>query len=141
MTGTPLRKMDFMSSVLALAEPVPFTVAILIAKLFTLSGISSALGKLGSVRGGFVGGVRPLDRGLLHVPGRGRATLGAQAAVHTQVFVFDHDAPGMFQRTGYVQGLSDVLGRRLEPRTKIFFLAVRRDRQAIHRTDIDAGVA
>ncbi len=35
MTGTPLRKMDFMSSELALAEPVPFTVAILIAKLFT----------------------------------------------------------------------------------------------------------
>ena len=42
MTGTPLLKMDFMSSVLALAEPVPFTVAILIAKLFTLSGISGA---------------------------------------------------------------------------------------------------
>jgi hypothetical protein len=30
----PLRKMDFISSVLALAEPVPFTVAILIAKSF-----------------------------------------------------------------------------------------------------------
>jgi hypothetical protein len=32
MTGMPLRKIDFMSSVLALAEPVPLTVAILIAK-------------------------------------------------------------------------------------------------------------
>ena len=28
----PLRKMDFISSVLALAEPVPFTVAILMTK-------------------------------------------------------------------------------------------------------------
>ncbi len=37
MTGMPLRKMLFMSSVLALAEPVPFTVAILIAKSFVLS--------------------------------------------------------------------------------------------------------
>src|SRR5688572_3667821 len=114
MTGTPLRKTDFMSSVLALAEPVPFTVAILIAKSFTLSGISGALGNLGGVRGGFVRGMRPLDRGLLHVPGRGRAALGAQAAVHTQVFVFDHDAAGMFQRGRYVQGLSDILGGRLE---------------------------
>ena len=43
MTGTPLRKMDFMSSELALADPVPFTVAILIAKLFILSGMSGAL--------------------------------------------------------------------------------------------------
>jgi hypothetical protein len=39
--------MDFMSSELALAEPVPFTVAILIAKLLTRSGISSALGQFG----------------------------------------------------------------------------------------------
>jgi hypothetical protein len=35
MTGTPLRKMDFISSEFALAEPVPFTVAILIAKSLT----------------------------------------------------------------------------------------------------------
>ena len=32
MTGMPLLKIDFISSVLALAEPVPFTVAILMAK-------------------------------------------------------------------------------------------------------------
>src|SRR5687767_11694273 len=98
MTGTPLRKMDFISSELALAEPVPFTVAILIAKLFTLSGMSGALGKLGSVCDSLVHGVRPPDRGLLHIPGRSRTALRAQAAVHTQVFVFDHDPPGMFQR-------------------------------------------
>src|SRR5690242_20859564 len=39
----PLRKMDFMSSVFALAEPVPFTVAILIAKLLVMSMIGYAL--------------------------------------------------------------------------------------------------
>src|SRR5207342_1239243 len=103
MTGTPLLKMDFMSSELALAEPVPFTVAILIAKLFTLSGISGALRKLRGVCSGFVRGVRPLNVRLLHVPGRGRATFGAQAAVHTEVFVFDHDPARMFQRTRHIQ--------------------------------------
>src|SRR5688500_17337829 len=110
MTGTPLLKMDFMSSVLALAEPVPFTVAILIAKLFTLSGISSAhsssnTGQFGGVGCGVVRGMRPLDRGFLHVPGRRGTALRTQAAVHTQVFVFDHDATGMFQRRRYVQSL------------------------------------
>src|SRR5688572_30469907 len=114
MTGTPLRKMDFMSSVLALAEPVPFTVAIFIAKLFTLSGMSGALREFGGVGCCIVRGVRPLDRGFLHVPGRGRAALRTQAAVHTQVFVFDHDATGMFQRRRYVQSLSDVLRGRLQ---------------------------
>src|SRR6187402_1758576 len=110
MTGTPLRKMDFMSSVFALAEPVPFTVAILIAKLFTLSWvISGALRDLGRVGCRFVFSVRPLDAGLLHVPRGRRAALGAQAAVHTQVFVFDHHARRVFQRRGYVQGLSDIL--------------------------------
>src|SRR5687768_13805099 len=39
----PLRKMAFISSALALAEPVPFTVAILIAKSFTLSVMAQAL--------------------------------------------------------------------------------------------------
>src|SRR6187399_1622444 len=146
MTGTPLRKMDFMSSELALAEPVPFTVAILIAKSFTLSGISGAhsssnKGKF-CVRGcRFIGGVWPLDSRLLHVPGRGRAALGAQAAVHAQVFVFDHDAAGMFQRRRYVQGLSDILRGRLEPSAQIGFLTIRRDGQAIHRADVDARVA
>src|SRR5581483_366203 len=36
----PLLKMDFMSSVLALAEPVPFTVAILMVKSLILSVVT-----------------------------------------------------------------------------------------------------
>src|SRR5688572_32865222 len=135
MTGTPLRKMDFMSSELALAEPVPFTVAILIAKLFMRSGISGARsscneGNLGGVGGGLVHGARPQDRRLLHVPGRGGAALRAQAAVHTKVFVFDHDARRVFQRRRYVQGLSDIFRRRLEARAQIRLFTVVRDGQA-----------
>src|SRR5512146_1477507 len=97
----PLLKMDFISSVLALAEPVPFTVAILIVKSLTrwVTGVSERLsdcsGDLGLARfqhPGFVLRVRPMDVGLLHVPcGRG-ATLGAEAAVHAEVLVLDHDA-------------------------------------------------
>jgi hypothetical protein len=40
----PLLKIDFISSVLALAEPVPFTVAILIAK--SLTRLSTVLDEL-----------------------------------------------------------------------------------------------
>src|SRR5262245_38918446 len=111
----PLRKMDFISSVLALAEPVPFTVAILIAKSLTLSVIASSwdgkLRRLGHLRGGgrgFVLGTGPLHEGFLHIPRGSGAALGAQAAMHAQVLVFDHDAPRVFQRRGYVQGLSDI---------------------------------
>src|SRR5580704_7426680 len=105
----PLLKIDFMSSVLALAEPVPFTVAILMVKSLMRAvvgdmGCRGAKGS-GDFLGGLrrhgprlVGGVRPLELGLLHVPGGGRAALGAQAAVHAQVLVLDHDTPGLRQR-------------------------------------------
>src|SRR4029079_15342273 len=125
ITGMPLRKMDFISRVLALAEPVPFTVAILIAKSLIFSDIlSSALAQLRRIRGGFVRGMRPLDGGLLHVPRRRGAAFGAQAAMHAQVLVFDHDPGRVFQRRRYVQGLSAILRRRLEPRAQLGFLAV-----------------
>src|SRR6185436_15626193 len=141
MTGTPLRKMDFISNELALAEPVPFTVAILIAKLLTLSGMSGALGNLGCVSRRFVLGMRPPDRRLLHVPGRRRTALGTQAAMHAQVLVFDHHPCRVFQRRGYVQGLSDILRRRLEPGTQFGLFTVVCDGEAVYRTDVDAGVA
>ncbi len=40
ITGMPLRKIDFINNVLALAEPVPLTVAILIAKSFTRAAVA-----------------------------------------------------------------------------------------------------
>src|SRR5665213_3125841 len=98
MTGMPLLKIDFIRSMLALAEPVPLTVAILMTKslIFEESGadmlgIRSAkkgkiarlierLGDLGLSGGGglsFIEGERPVHVGLLHVPGGGGAAFGA----------------------------------------------------------------
>ncbi len=42
ITGMPFRKIDFISSVLALAEPVPLTVAILMTKSLTREGADEA---------------------------------------------------------------------------------------------------
>ena len=49
--------------------------------------------------------------------------------------------PVCFSGDGYVQGLSDILRGRLEPRAQIGFFAVVRDGEAIDRADVDAGVA
>src|SRR3974390_126876 len=98
MTGMPLRKIAFMSSELALAEPVPLTVAILSTKSLVRLGAGLVMGDPGGVgrcasgdlrltRGagaGLVLGVRPAHVRLLHVPGGRRAALGAQPAVHAQ---------------------------------------------------------
>src|SRR5262245_35843408 len=128
MTGMPLLKIDFISNVLALAEPVPFTVAILMAKSLMRAvcmggGFANSNSKQpgsGDLRLfrseglGLVIGVRPVHEGLLHVPRGGRAALRAQATVNAQVLVLDHDASGLFQRRGHVERLREVLRRRLE---------------------------
>src|SRR5258708_35220788 len=97
--------MDFTSSVLALAEPVPFTVAILTVKSLTrVSGAegvgdmvmarrSGALGRLRGAVGGLIHRVRPGQLGFLHVPGRGRAALRAQSAVDATGLVPHPHAP------------------------------------------------
>src|SRR3954462_126263 len=99
----PLRKMDFMSSVFALAEPVPFTVAILIAKSFVLSWVITrpflnGEGNLCRLGGRFILGMRPLHERFLHVPRRGRAALGAQSAVNAEIFVLHHDPRRVLER-------------------------------------------
>src|ERR1700742_2949041 len=43
LTGMPLRKIDFISSELALAEPVPFTVAILMTKSLMRAALDGAI--------------------------------------------------------------------------------------------------
>src|SRR5215475_13754135 len=132
----PLRKIDFMSSVLALAEPVPLTVAILMVKSLMRAagdavmvvlgcswvapprgcaggtGGSGDLGFPGLEAHGFVARLRPVQLRLLHVPGGGRAALGAQAAVHAQVLVLDHHAPGLRQAGRHVERLGEILRRR-----------------------------
>src|ERR1700685_3175810 len=47
----PLLKIDFMSSVLALAEPVPFTVAILMEKSLTRAGVAGGMVVLQEILG------------------------------------------------------------------------------------------
>src|SRR5580704_13011594 len=160
----PLLKIDFMSRVLALAEPVPLTVAILMVKSLTrlvavwVIGLSGFLGTpmrrdrrcahrsgdLGLLRldgDGLTLRVRPVERGLLHVPRRGRAALGAQAAVHAQVLVLHHHAPGLRQAGRHVQELGEVLRRGLETRAQVGLGTVVSNGEAVDRADVDAGVA
>src|ERR1700729_3975699 len=47
----PLLKIDFMSSVLLLAEPVPFTVAILMEKSLTRAGVGGGMVALQAILG------------------------------------------------------------------------------------------
>src|SRR5262249_5958521 len=131
----PLRKIDFMSSVLALAEPVPFTVAILIEKSLIRGAVEGDMdgfafvsswrawpaapgrprctsGDLRLLRRqglGLVLGMGPMHVGLLHVPGGRRAALRAQAAVNTQILVLHHDAARLRERHGDEQRLREIL--------------------------------
>src|SRR5438067_1912990 len=70
----------------------------------------------------------------------GRATLGAQPAMQADVLVLDHDAAGL-QVVGDIQILGQISGGRLQPRAKIGFLAVVGEGDAVHRADVDAGIA
>src|ERR1700704_7124996 len=115
MTGMPLRKIDFISSELALAEPVPFTVAILMTKSLIRAAVagdmSTFCGSSGDLRflrlqvTRFIDGKRPVHIGFLHVPGCGWAALRAQPAVNTQVLVLHHDTAGLRQSRRNEQGL------------------------------------
>ena len=60
--------------------------------------------------------------------------------MQAHIFVLDHDIAGL-ELVGDVKVLREILGRRLQPRTQIGFLAVLREGDAIHRADVDAGVA
>src|SRR5258708_12488602 len=102
-TGIPMRKMACMSSPLALAEPVPLTLASLRAKSLILTILSRCT---------VLSRVRKNQIELLHVPGRRRTPFGAQAAVHADVFVLDHHPGGL----GYRSPSDDVLILVLAPR-------------------------
>ena len=59
------------------------------------------------------GGVRHVEQELLHVPGAGRAALGAEPAMQADVLVLDHDAAGL-ERVGDVEVLGEVQRRGLQ---------------------------
>src|SRR5215472_17624724 len=135
----PLRKIDFISSVLLLPEPVPFTVAILMVKSLMRARVAfdMVLRPSGNLRlarlerAGLVGGERPMQLGLLHVPGGRRAALGAQPTVHAQVLVLHHHAPGLRQPRRYVERLGEVVRRRLQALAQLGLRTVVSDGEAV----------
>src|ERR1700722_7186136 len=82
-TGTPIRKIERISRLLALDEPVPLTLASFSAKSFTLERVRSKCSAAMSGRHRDPRGHRKRDEQLelLHVPRCGRAALGAEPAV------------------------------------------------------------
>ncbi len=140
----PLLKIDFISSVLALADPVPFTVAILMVKSLlpgaaALEWIIRVSTDLQAIFGSAARSARASScacgqstQGFLHIPRGGGTALGAQTTVNTQVFVLHHDATGLRQRGGDQQRLRQILRRRLQTRAQVGFLTIVRHGQAIH---------
>src|SRR5690606_8471600 len=150
LTGTPMRRMERANSSFALAEPEPLTFANLTTKSFTASmgfmvssmppcsrRLAPACGRPAAARRA---GVGHLEEELLHVPGAGRAALGAQPAMQAHVLVLRHDAAGV-EGLGDVERLVGIQRRRVQALTQVRLLAVLGERDAIHRTDVDARVA
>src|SRR5487761_2241648 len=144
LTGTPMRSRLRANNSFAEAEPEPLTLANLTTKSLTesirtlLFGISSHF--LGVVIAAAAPGLRLVDHELLHVPGAGRAALGAQAAVQADVFVLDHHAAGLEQRR-HVQRLLGVARRCAQPCAQVGLVAIAGERDAVGRADVDAGIA
>src|ERR1700704_3848107 len=81
LTGMPMRRKALANSSLAEAEPEPLTLANLMTKSLTASILFIFLGGLQRIsffRPATRAGVGHLQQELLHVPGAGRAALGAQ---------------------------------------------------------------
>src|SRR5262249_50431561 len=81
-----------------------------------------------------------LDKELLHVPGTGRAALGAETAVQADILVLDHDPPGL-QRIANIEILREIGCRSAKTGAQLRFLAIFGKGDAIHRADVDASIA
>jgi hypothetical protein len=86
-------------------------------------------------------GIAWVEQKLLHVPGAGRAALGAQAAVQADVLVLHHDATGR-QVPRDVERLVEIRAPALSGgAAQIGLLAVLGEGDAVGGADVDAGVA
>src|SRR5882672_722015 len=146
LTGTPMRRIALANSSFADAEPEPLTLANFTTKAFTDS-IRFVMAHFRPCSGRFllwgpaaVAGVRQVEKEFLHVPGAGRAALGAQAAVQAHVLVLRHDPAGL-ERARDVEVLGGIPRRCGKARAQVRLLAVLGERDAVHRADVDAGVA
>jgi hypothetical protein len=128
-----MRKIACMSSPLALAEPVPFTLANLKAKSLTrierCAGVETS-GSLSDCGKDWPSCVWNFKLKLLHIPGRGRAALGAKAAMDTEVFVLEHQALGLWQRTRSEQGLVKIASGCGKAFAELLLFAIGSDGQA-----------
>src|SRR6185437_12411523 len=148
--------MAFISNPLALAEPVPFTVAILITKSLVRSAVRSAVRMpdmmpscslpvsrrpATTYQPRSARQPRPDQSRLLHVPGSRRTALGTQPAVHAEIFVLGHEASGLLQCRGYEQRLRRLERRHAQARLQLLLVVRGGDGQAVHRADVDEGIA
>ncbi len=136
-TGTPIRRIERANSRLALAEPEPLTLANLTTKSL-----------MRTVRVAICGhayrqscGVRHLEQEFLHVPGAGRAALGAQSAVQADVLVLGHDPPGAGAAARRRVPAVRLSGGGVEPLAQVVLRPVPGEGDAVDRADVDAGVA
>ncbi len=60
--------------------------------------------------------------------------------MQADVLVLHHHPPGL-EAVGDVERLFEMRGGRFQPLPQVGFLAVLRKRDAIHRADVDAGIA
>src|SRR5262245_468755 len=84
--------------------------------------------------------MRHVQQELLHVPRAGRAALGAQPAVQADVLVLGHNAAGL-KGVRDIEVLGEGRSRRVQAAAQVGLLAVVRERDAVHRTDVHAGIA
>ena len=133
-----MRKMAFMISEFALADPVPLTFANLTTKSFTRSRRSAS--RFGMSRS------HPPHRGILIVDFcMSQAAVGQRSAHKPQC---THTSSSLTMTRPVCGSALDtysaccgLVGRRLEPRAQLGFGAVRRDGEAVDGADVDAGIA
>ncbi len=76
----------------------------------------------------------------IFIEGNSAAALGAQPAVQADILVLCHDARRL-ESIRNVNILRQIERRRVQPLAQILLVAVRGERDAVHRADIDASVA
>src|SRR5690606_14256993 len=140
LTGTPMRRMARAKSSLADADPDPLTLANLTTKSLTAVIASTMSGDLRADPGGTSPGTRHFDQGLAHVPGSGRTSLRAQAAMEADILVLDHDPAGR-QRVRDIEILLGIQRGRAQAGPEVFLGAVGDEADAVGRADVGAGVA